>query len=81
MSNARIEKYKKKLEEASGNEAKLLRVLDEISDSRASITLGRKFLESVDDYLDRKPELKEFVNWTATITITPKCEVLFNVIE
>lgn len=65
----RIERFKNRLEQANGNKSDMMNVISDIKMALASHVLGRKFGEDPEEFLNRKPELKAFKEWTKSIEL------------
>lgn len=74
--NEYILKFQEALEDSNGNREEMLQAIDRIKGFLASMILGRDFGEDVEVFLNRKPKFLEFREWTQTIEISPKWELV-----
>jgi hypothetical protein len=68
-TNPRIVKGQYLLSTANGDKLKIEKALQKISEMAASISLGRGFNQSVEEYIQSNPHLLEFKNWKDSIEI------------
>ena len=74
--NKRILQGQYLLEQSDKNEFKMKKTLKRISEMNVSMFLARDFNETIDNFLNRKPELNEFNEWSKTICLTNNYELI-----
>ena len=73
---ANIENFKELLNKANGNKTEMQKAFDRITSYLASSVLGREFNETIESYLNRKPNIKEVHDWSKKVVISQKFTII-----
>lgn len=74
--NKKLEEFKELLKKSDGNKIKMNKAIERITSYLCGSILGRDFLETVESFYDKNPEIKEISDWSKTIVLSKEYKII-----